>query len=103
MGHTVDIAPDGQVAIDMGIDPKYEVIFMDMQLPEKSGVEATIELRKKGVTIPIIALTANAFESDKTECINAGMDDFLSKPVNIKAFQTTLKKFSNTLSARSTR
>ena len=101
MGHEVDIAEDGQKAVDMGINPKYEVIFMDMQLPEKSGVEATIELRNMGVRIPIIALTANAFESDKAKCIEAGMNDFLSKPVNLKAFQKTLSKFTKHLTAGS--
>ena len=102
MGHTVDIAKDGKIAVEYGVNPKYDIIFMDMQLPEMSGVEATIELRKLGVKIPIIALTANAFESDKTKCIEAGMDDFLSKPVNLKAFQKTLKKFSDMLTAGST-
>ncbi|MCM8526501.1 MAG: ATP-binding protein [Lentisphaeraceae bacterium] len=101
MGHTVEIAEDGKLAVEMGVNPKYDVIFMDMQLPEMSGVEATVSLRKMGIKIPIIALTANAFESDKAKCIEAGMDDFLSKPVNLKAFQKTLKKFSSQLTAGS--
>ena len=102
MGHSVDIAEDGKKAVEMGLDPKYDVIFMDMQLPEMSGVEATIELRKEGLSIPIIALTANAYESDKTKCLEAGMNDFLSKPVNLKTFQKVLKKFTKPLSASST-
>ena len=101
MGHSVDIAEDGKKAVDLGMNPKYDVIFMDMQLPELSGVEATIELRKQGLKIPIIALTANAYESDKAKCLDAGMDDFLSKPVNLKTFQKILKKFSKSLSATS--
>ena len=101
MGHAVDIAEDGELAVEMGVDPKYDVIFMDMQLPKMSGVDATIELRSKGVKVPIIALTANAYESDKTKCMDAGMDDFLSKPVNIKTFQNALKKFTPESASRS--
>ena len=101
MGHLVDIAENGKKAVEMGMDPKYDVIFMDMQLPEMNGIEATVELRNKGLTIPIIALTANAYESDKAKCIEAGMNDFLSKPVNLRTFQKVLKKFSKNLSATS--
>lgn len=64
-----------------------------MQLPEINGLEATELLREKGITTPIIALTANAFESDKSRCLKAGMDDFLSKPVNLKTFQSILEKY----------
>ena len=77
----------------MGIDSSYELIFMDMQLPIMNGIEATEQLRKLGVTTPIIALTANAFESDKAHCLTAGMDDFISKPVNLKTFQKVLEKY----------
>ena len=101
MGHKVDIAEDGLKGVEMGVDPKYDIIFMDMQLPEMNGVEVTVELRKKGVSIPIIALTANAYESDKTKCIEAGMDDFLTKPVNLKSFQKTLKMYSGELTTGS--
>jgi PAS domain S-box-containing protein len=95
MGHDVDLAVNGQVAVEMALKNNYELIFMDMQLPIMNGIEATKILRKEGINVPIIALTANAFESDKSRCLNAGMNDFISKPVNLVTFQNSLKKHFN--------
>ena len=92
MGHNVSLAVDGKEAVKLGSTSGLDLIFMDMQLPEMNGIEATIKLREIGVKIPIIALTANAFESDKNRCLAAGMDDFLTKPVNLKTLQNILKK-----------
>ena len=92
MGHDVTLAQDGEEAVQFGQDPSYELIFMDMQLPQMSGLEATEKLRNIGIKTPIIALTANAFESDKSNCLKAGMNDFISKPVNIRTFQNVLTK-----------
>ena len=79
MGHKVTLAVNGIEAIELGITSEFDLIFMDMQLPEMNGLEATIKLRESGIKTPIIALTANAFESDKARCLAAGMDDFLNK------------------------
>lgn len=92
MGHNVTLAKDGEEALNLGKDSSYELIFMDMQLPQMSGLEATEKLRSHGIETPIIALTANAFESDRSNCLKAGMNDFISKPVNIRTFQKVLKK-----------
>lgn len=93
MGHDVTLAQDGEEALRLGQDPTFELIFMDMQLPKISGLEATEKLRESGIKVPIIALTANAFESDRHNCLKAGMNDFISKPVNIRTFQKILEKY----------
>jgi PAS domain S-box-containing protein len=81
MGHTVDIADSGQQAISKIENEDYDIIFMDMQMPEMSGIEATEIIREKGNTTPIVALTANAFDSDRKACMAAGMNDFATKPL----------------------
>lgn len=80
MGYEVDIAGNGREAVDKGLSINPDLIFMDMQMPELNGIDATIELRKKGYKGPIIAVTANAFKEDRERCIAAGMNDFLPKP-----------------------
>lgn len=83
-GYAVDVAENGRVAVSQFLNTHYDVILMDMQMPEMGGVEATIEIRKleEGNTrIPIIAMTASAMLGDKEKCIAAGMDHYLSKPI----------------------
>ena len=80
-GCKVSSAENGIDAIEKILNNSFNVVLMDMQMPEMDGLEATAKLREKGVQVPIIALTANAFESDYAKCIEAGMDDFLSKPL----------------------
>lgn len=78
----LDFAHDGQQAVEMARDWQPDLIFMDMSMPVMSGVEATEHIRCLGGQQPrIVALTANAFDSDRSACIKAGMDGFLSKPV----------------------
>lgn len=84
---SVDFAYDGQQAIDqvnkaMAEKRPYHLILMDMQMPVLDGYAATTKLRKMGVTVPILALTAHALDGDREKCIQAGCDDYLSKPVN---------------------
>ena len=81
MGYTIDVAKNGLEAVKMGTEKNYDLIFMDCQMPEMSGYDATTELRKQGVKSIIIAMTANAFEEDKKKCLAVGMDDYLSKPM----------------------
>ena len=83
-GYAVDVAENGRVAVMQFQSAHYDVILMDMQMPEMGGVEATIEIRKiehGHSRIPIIAMTANAMLGDKERCIEAGMDHYLSKPI----------------------
>jgi signal transduction histidine kinase/CheY-like chemotaxis protein len=84
LGFKVDVAGDGVQALDMAIKHRYDLILMDMQMPELDGLGATQAIREvPGYTeTPIIAMTANAFAEDRTLCLDAGMDDFIAKPVD---------------------
>ncbi len=89
-----DLAENGEVAIDMTRVGHYDVILMDMQMPVLDGVDATraIRLLALGFQPWIIAQTANAFDTDRESCLQAGMDDFLSKPFRIDALREKLDK-----------
>jgi CheY-like chemotaxis protein len=82
-GLRVDLAGDGLEAVDRVARNPYDLVFMDMQMPGLDGLEATSRIRKSAVgsTLPIIAMTANAFVEDRTRCFAAGMDDFITKPI----------------------
>jgi PAS domain S-box-containing protein len=84
-GHVVEIAGDGQEAIRLTAQNRYDVILMDVQMPGMNGMEATAAIRKRedGTSrVPIIAMTAHAMRGDRDRCLAAGMDGYLSKPVN---------------------
>lgn len=83
-GANIEVANNGREAIEKVAREKFNAILMDYQMPELDGPSATKEIRKFNKEVSIIALTANAFEDDKNECLLAGMNDFLSKPVNPK-------------------
>ena len=84
LGFTVDIAPDGLQAFDMALGQRYDLILMDVQMPELDGIGATQAIREiSGYDeVPIIAMTANAFAEDRARCLDAGMNDYIAKPVN---------------------
>jgi len=84
LGFTVDMASDGAQALDMALNQRYDLILMDMQMPELDGLGATQAIREIDgyAEIPIIAMTANAFAEDRTLCLDAGMNDFIAKPVD---------------------
>jgi CheY-like chemotaxis protein len=80
----VDVVNDGLEAVDAATSFAYDLIYMDMRMPELDGLQATQAIRRRGgrlASIPIIALTASAFPEDVTACLNAGMTDFVAKPV----------------------
>ena len=94
LGFSVDIAPNGAHALDMAIKQRYDLILMDMQMPELDGLGATQAIREIPgyADTPIIAMTANAFTEDRTLCLDAGMNDFIAKPVDPdKLFVVMLK------------
>jgi PAS domain S-box-containing protein len=92
VGLVVDCAADGNEAVAAVAAGDYALVLMDMQMPNLDGVAATIALRKmaKGAQLPIIAMTANAFSEDKARCQAAGMNDFISKPVDPDLLYGTL-------------
>ena len=84
-GHVTEIAGNGQEAIDLTEQNRYDVILMDVQMPGVNGLEATAAIRKRegrDRRVPIIAMTAHAMRGDRDRCLAAGMDGYLSKPVN---------------------
>ncbi len=91
----VCFARDGREAVDSTLEIEPDLIFMDMSMPEMDGLEATRKIRERAHVRPyIIALTANAFASDREACFQAGMDDFLSKPVKKSDLHAKLSEFS---------
>jgi len=89
LGHTVVVASNGLEAVNMfQYDSAYDLILMDIQMPEMDGYEATIAIRdlekSTGTHVPIVAMTAHALKGDRERCLDAGMDDYLSKPIQPK-------------------
>lgn len=93
-GFHVDLAGNGQEALNMLPQKAYDIILMDMQMPVMDGVTATMEIRKNESyqDLPIVAMTANAMEQDKQKCLDAGMNDHVAKPIEPdELFRTLLK------------
>jgi len=92
-GAEVDRAASGQEALAAVSAATYDLILMDLRMPDLSGVEASRELRARGVATPIVALTADAFEDDRRAALGAGMDDFLVKPLTENALRAVLARW----------
>ncbi|MGI8983222.1 MAG: ATP-binding protein [Acidimicrobiales bacterium] len=96
LGYSVDVAHNGREAVEMRAQNDYAVILMDCQMPELDGYEATREIRRGedgGPRIPIIAMTAHSMIADRDKCIDAGMDDYISKPVRLPAMEAVLDQW----------
>ncbi|MGA2093532.1 MAG: response regulator [Sedimentisphaerales bacterium] len=93
MGIKTTFADNGKEAVDKAKGQSFDLIFMDIHMPLMDGYEATRTLRNNGVKTPIVALTANAMEGDDKKCLNAGCDDYLSKPVIYTKLVAMLSKF----------
>ena len=85
--HELYWAEDGKNAIKVINEKKPDIVLMDIQLPLLSGIEVTKFLRSQGNEVPVIAMTANALKGDRERCLEAGMDDYLSKPFNINELE----------------
>ncbi len=97
-GFAVDLVSDGLEAVEQ-LDPEHHAaVFMDCQMPHLDGYEATARIRAAGHRIPIIAMTAHAFAGDRERCLQAGMDDYLSKPLRSEDLDPVLERW---LSVRS--
>lgn len=95
-GYRCDVAANGLEAVEAVQRIHYHLVLMDCQMPEMDGFEATKQIRKLDAPlreIPIVAMTANAMQGDREACIQAGMDDYLSKPVKKDALYSTLENF----------
>lgn len=97
LGFEVDVVENGAEALEALEERHYSMILMDCQMPRMDGYEATRELRRRqngGRRIPIVAMTANAFAADREACLQAGMDDYLSKPVELRALEEILYRWA---------
>ena len=87
LGHASVLASDGREAIAEWGTGGYDVIFMDVQMPDLDGFDATREIRRleagTGVRVPIVAMTAHAMPGDRERCLGAGMDDYVTKPISL--------------------
>jgi two-component system, sensor histidine kinase and response regulator len=93
-GLSVDAASDGAQALVLARGKAYDLVLMDVQMPVLDGIEATRQLRThaQGAQVPVLALTANAFDDDRRRCLAAGMNDFITKPIDVATlFETLLK------------
>jgi len=95
IGCTIDIADNGKIAVEMAAAKKYDLIFMDMQMPEMDGLEAArCIIDGSGENAPpIVAMTANVMSEDEFKCKQAGMKDFISKPFTIERLENVIKKW----------
>lgn len=98
IGNTVTPASDGKEALELFENGKFDIVFMDIEMPELNGYQATMAIREKekaaGLHVPIVAFTAYAGEEEARKCIAAGMDDVLTKPVVKKELIRVLNKWS---------
>jgi CheY-like chemotaxis protein len=96
LGHVADVAADGREAVEAVRSLPYDLIFMDIQMPEMDGFEATGAIRAMAPPIsriPIVAMTANALQGDMERCIAAGMDGYLAKPVDPFKVDDAINRF----------
>jgi CheY-like chemotaxis protein len=96
LGAAVDLARDGREAVALAAANRYDLVFMDMQMPEMDGLEATRRIRAADgpeARLPIVAMTANAMAEDRDRCLGAGMNDFLTKPIDREAVARMLVRY----------
>jgi CheY-like chemotaxis protein len=97
LGCRVDLAEDGAEAVGRAREVDYDLVLMDCQMPRLDGYDATRAIRRmdkeRGRRTPVVALTAHALSGDRTKCFEAGMDDFLSKPISLERLRVALVKW----------
>jgi CheY-like chemotaxis protein len=94
MGYRADVASNGIEAVESVARQRYDVVLMDVQMPEMDGLEATRRIIANGqpgaIRPRIVAMTANAMAGDRDECLAAGMDDYVTKPIRVEALVDAL-------------
>lgn len=99
MGHSVTVAGNGKEALENLESKLFDVVLMDIQMPEMDGFQATLSIREteriKGGHIPIVAMTAHAMSGDRERCLEAGMDSYISKPINTEELWDCIEKLVN--------
>ena len=94
LGHDITVVENGLRAVEAARSQKFDLIFMDVQMPEMDGIEATRKIRESGIETPIVAITAAALKDDIDSCLSAGMDAYTSKPINVVEIQELIKKYA---------
>lgn len=93
LGYNIDIALNGTDVVEMVKKKSYDIIFMDLQMPEKDGVESTVEIRGLGFQMPIVAMTATTSNLSREQALHSGMNDYITKPVKTDAVRNILQKW----------
>ncbi|MBN2611829.1 MAG: response regulator [Bacteroidales bacterium] len=93
LGYKIDIAVDGNEAVSMVKEKNYDIVFMDLLMPDKDGIQATIDIRGLGRQIPIVAMTASASKKGRNKAITSGMNDYIVKPVKSETIKKILIKW----------
>jgi CheY-like chemotaxis protein/nitrogen-specific signal transduction histidine kinase len=99
LGYSAEAVSDGQQAVNRVLEVPYSLVLMDCQMPVMDGLQATREIRKReaGRRTPILALTAGALQSDESNCLQAGMDGFMTKPIDIENLAQVLERWHRDL------
>jgi signal transduction histidine kinase/HPt (histidine-containing phosphotransfer) domain-containing protein len=92
-GAQVVVAENGRKALEIASTQRFDLVLMDMQMPEMDGYTATAELRRRGFRVPIVALTAHAMSEDRAKCIESGCTDYLTKPIGWETLIKTVAKY----------
>ena len=100
MGHRVHLVANGRLAVEAVRRGDYDLVLMDLQMPEMDGMEATQAIRALGgrfAALPIVAMTANAFDEDRQACLAAGMDDYVAKPIDVAQLAEAIARCTATV------
>jgi CheY-like chemotaxis protein len=93
LGFKIDIAPDGADTVEKVKQKEYDIIFMDILMPEKDGIQATVDIRGMGYQMPIVAMTATSSKKGRHKAISSGMNDYIIKPFKIETIKKVLIKW----------